>query len=286
VKSKFFYYSVTEGFRSGKSYLKYLSLPFKMLKAGSLQVIAENVFRERVPQTGVIFNEANSEEYFLYTGVPKEEIHITGVPFFDSYYRPHQIEKDYAVYIDHPYLEDKLLDWSPEFHHQIAIKLSEFARENRIHVYVKLHPRSSRLIWEQYNLDPEWISIIQLGDYTELFLEAKIILGFSSSLMNGFLCAKKNVVLLGWHPSPHIFGADFSKTGLCHVSFTPDDLKTKFNYWKAHNLTMEDQATYEAFLRRFNYPFDGNATERVFQAVTGRAQLSNESKPIAKHHVS
>ena len=93
-------------------------------------------------------------------------------------------------------------------------------------------------------------------------------MGFSSSLLTGFLCAKKNIALLGWHPKPQIFGVDFSKTGLCHQSISLSDLHTKFQFWVNNNLTIINNNEYAAYLKRFNYPFDGMATERVIASIT------------------
>ncbi len=86
-------------------------------------------------------------------------------------------------------------------------------------------------------------------------------------MVNGFLSAQKNVVLLGWHPEPGIFGADFSQTGLCHLSLYPNELGTKFDYWVSHNLCKDNEVQYLNFLKEFNYPFDGQAGQRVLQAI-------------------
>jgi hypothetical protein len=75
------------------------------------------------------------------------------------------------------------------------------------------------------------------------------------------------VVLLGWQPEPGIFGADFSKTGLCHISLHPTDLEAKFDYWSRHNLSKGKEFEYQKFLQRFNYPFDGKAGERVIRTI-------------------
>jgi hypothetical protein len=92
-------------------------------------------------------------------------------------------------------------------------------------------------------------------------------LAFSSSMVNGFLCARKNVVLLAWHPKPEVIGVDFSKTGLCHLSLTPEELETKYDEWIMHNLSLENANRYVDFLKEFNYPFDGFAGKRVIQAI-------------------
>jgi hypothetical protein len=266
IRSKFFYYSVLSGFRSAGSYRKYFLLPFKMIKGAPNKVLAHNLFRERVPLRSIVFNEANFEEYATYTGIDHKDADLTGVPFFDKYYRPEISSKDYVVYIEHPYYEENLQGWTKEHHSKIAETLFRFAELKGIPVFIKLHPRSNRRLWNDYHI-PSLVNIVQAGDFTELYLGAKLILGFSSSLINGFLCAKKNVVLLGWHPQPKIFGADFSTTGLCHVSFSPEELDQQFEAWASHNQTLEKEEGYQAFLKKFNHPFDGKATSRVIETI-------------------
>ena len=244
IRSKLFYYSVTKGFSSKESYRKYFLLPFRMMTGSPNRILNDHLFMERVPKKSIVFNRVNFEEYALYTGIKSDQAILTGVPFFDRYFRENQVIGDYIIYIDHPYLEQGILGWTKEHHEKIARLLCDFARDRKIKLYIKLHPFSDLKTWNSYSLDQEYVSILQAGDFTELYLEAMVILGFSSSLINGFLCAKKNIVLLGWHPQPHIFGSDFSKTGLCHVSFSPADLTEKFDSWEAHNLTLENEKAY------------------------------------------
>ncbi len=266
--SKIFYYSVYKRFNSPRSYFQYLFLPLKSLIASPKKVLQNNIFRERVPDYPIVFSHINFEVIQLYTGIKKEEAYLTGLPFFDKYYSSRPVIADHVVYIEHPYLESNILDWTPEHHKKVADTLFEFANKNKVKLFLKLHPVSKRANWEKYNLDSEYVEIIQEGDFTQLYLEAKLILGFSSSLITGLLCAKKNIVLLGWHPEPSIFGVDFSKTGLCHVSMSPTDLEKKYYYWISHNLAIENETAYQEFLQRCNYPFDGKATERVLKIIT------------------
>jgi len=149
----------------------------------------------------------------------------------------------------------------------VAQALNDFADEQKIKLYIKLHPFSDRSNWSDYPLNSEYVKILQEGDFTQLYLDAKLILGFSSSLITGLLCAKKNIVLLGWHPDPLIFGTDFSKTGLCHTSFSISDLQKKFAEWVNNNLVEKNEAAYEEFLGKCNNPFDGKATDRVINAI-------------------
>lgn len=269
ISSKLFYYSVYKKFNSPHSYFKFFLLPFKMLAASPNKVLSNNIFPERIPDHAIVFNELNFEAFELYTGFDKQNALLTGIPFFDKYYRNKAAELDYVVYIEHPYLEFGLLSWNKEHHQKIADALNNFATTKKMKLYIKLHPFSKKSNWSEYLFNTEYVQIIQEGNFEQLYLDAKLILGFSSSLITGLLCAKKNIVNLGWHPDPQIFGADFSKTGLCHVSFSVDELETKFEYWASHNLAKENGALYEKYLNQYNYPFDGKATERVINAITG-----------------
>jgi hypothetical protein len=266
LKSKAYYYSVLAGFNSMSSRHKYWILPLKMLKDSSNKVLSHNIFNERVPKHCIVFSRINLDEFALYTGITEEQALLTGVPFFDRYYSKQPIEGDHLVYIDHPYCEEGIADWTPQHHETIARKLFLFAKQNRQKVYVKLHPRSNRELWESYGYDENWITILQTEDCTQLYLESKLILGFSSSLTTAFLCARKNFVLLGWHPEPRIFGMDFSANGLCHKSLELEDLDNRFQYWCKHNLT-GDAVKYAEFIHLCNEPFDGKATERVLNAI-------------------
>lgn len=267
LKSKLFYYSVFRGFSSPKSYLQYLALPVKMLSGSPNKILSHNLFRERAPKYSIVFNKINFEQFALYTGISEEDALFTGVPFFDKYHCPDLKAGDHIIFIDHPHLEENILDWTPEFHKKIADTIFRFAEKHKTKTYVKLHPRSNIKTWKSYNYNSDYIEILQLGDFTELYLTSKLILGYSSSLINGFLCARKNVVQLGWHPEPAIFGMDFSKTGLCHVSFAPEDFESKYDYWVNNNLAKSNVAAYEAFLKACNFPFDGHAEKRIIEAI-------------------
>jgi hypothetical protein len=269
LKSKLFYYSALPHLSSLGSVLRYFRLPFSMLFSPPNKALRNCIFVERMPYRFIVFNKPNFEQTQVYTGAPEEKAIFTGIPFFDSYYSYRNSPGNHVSYIDHPYLEEKLLGWTPEYHRKIAKHLFDFSKSKRIKVLVKLHPRSDLSLWHSYGFDSPFFQVVQFGDLTKQLLESKLILAYSSSMVNGFLCAKKNVVLLGWHPEPGIFGADFSKTGLCHFSPSPDELEPKFDYFVSNNLSLTNEASYQEFLKEFNHPFDGKATERVIEAIVG-----------------
>ncbi|MGI8892280.1 MAG: polysialyltransferase family glycosyltransferase [Bacteroidia bacterium] len=268
LRSKFFYYSVIKGFESVRSYIKFIMLPFQMLGGAPNKVLTANKFKERVPLKSIVFNKVNFNEYALYTGINPEDALFSGVPAYDKYYLKSRVIKDHLLFIDSPYMEENICYWTKEHHATVAKALFNLAEQRQIHIYIKLHPRSDASIWDTYSYNKDFVTIIQKGDYLNIFLEAKLILGFSSSLITAFLCARKNVVLLGWHPEPGIFGVDFSRSNLCHKSLNLEELTTKYDYWVSHNLTEENEEHYQNFLKEFNYPFDGRATDRVIKAIT------------------
>jgi hypothetical protein len=265
--TKVFYYSSFSGFASLKSRCKYWLLPFVMLWFPPNKALAKLIFKERIPLYSIVFNKNNFQSLFLYTGLREESALFTGVPHFDKYYRSSIKEKNQIVYIEHPLLEEGLLEWTRVHHKMIADKLFAFAVERKIKTIVKLHPRSNKANWVEYNYQSPYFEIVQEGDYTREYLESRLILGFSSTLITGLLCARKNVVLLGWNPVPRVFGYDFFQTGLCHKSLNPDDLFSKYDYWIDKNLCEQNSEQYLSFLEQFNFPFDGQATKRVFEAI-------------------
>ena len=267
IKSKLFYYSACLKLSSWASTIKFIRLPFSMLFNTPNKALANCLFPERMPYRSIVFNKPNFEQFQVYTGITEEKAVFTGVPIFDNYFSKHYILGSHISYIDHPYLEEGVLNWTPEYHFKIAEQLFQFAKSRELKVLVKLHPRSDLSIWKSYGFDPAYLEVVQVGDFTKRLLQSKLILSYSSSLVNGFLSAKKNVVLLGWHPKPGIFGSDFSKTGLCHRSLSPDDLENKYDYWLEHNLAQDNENKYQEFLKEFNYPFDGQAGERVIEAI-------------------
>jgi hypothetical protein len=268
LRTKYFYYSSVNGIRSFRSFWNFITLPFLQTIYGPNKALRHRIFRERVPDYNIVFNRTNFEQFRLYTGIGEEDAIFTGVPMFDSFYNFSPGEDDYIVYIEQPFLEVGFMGWTPNHHKAVALGLHNFAKERKIKLVVKLHPRSDKKLWDSYNLCSPYFEVLQDGNFTNLYLKSKIILGYSSSLITGLLCAKKNIVLLGWHPLKKITGNDFSQTGLCHVSLDMEDIRTKFDYWLANNLTKKDEEKYATYLFRYNFPFDGQATRRVIESFS------------------
>jgi hypothetical protein len=160
LSAKLFYYSVTEGFRTAASRAKYLALPLGIALAASDKALSHLQFRERVPRYNIIFSRATFEWFHWQNGIALEDALFTGLPFFDIYHSTSAPTRDHLVYIDHPYLEEGLLGWTPEHHRHIALNLFRLAEERRVKLYIKLHPRSSKAIWEAYQPPPH-VEVIQ-----------------------------------------------------------------------------------------------------------------------------
>lgn len=268
LKTKYFYFWATRFITSRGSRIKYISLPFLMQFTTPNKALQKFTFPERVPKHAITFNKGNFEQYQLITTATPESAHFTGIPMFDIFYgKKVTEEKNIVVYIEHPYLEEEMVGWDAHHHKKIALALCRFANELSTPLIIKLHPRSDIKRWQSYKLQSSYLKIVQHEDITETYLSAKVILGYSSSLITGLLCAHKNIVLLGWHPQPRIFGTDFSKTGLCHISMSVDDIFSRLTSWKAENLTLKHPDLYVDFIDRHNSPFDGLATSRVLQTI-------------------
>lgn len=266
LRNRLFYFSVTDRIER-ESRAAFLRLPNYMLRYSPYGALNKVYFKERIPDKFLIFSRNNRAELDYIYRIPEEKVLYTGIPFFDFLYESESKEEDYLVYIDHPYLEVGIFNWSADHHRKIAKELNDFAVKNKIKIYIKLHPRSEPEIWKKYNLDKDYIEVIKEGNYNELYKKAKVILGFSSTLMTGFLCAKKNLVILGWHPKPEIIGFDHSSLGLCHRSMDPTDLTKKFHEWTGNNLSKTNKAAYDKFIFDFNHPFDGKASERIIDFI-------------------
>jgi hypothetical protein len=268
LRTKYFYFSSVRFLTSIGSIVKFIRLPFNMQWNTPNKTLLKIKFSERIPKYGITFNEANFEEYKLFTGAKSESARYTGLPMFDSYFQPKSNSTEGGVvYIEHPYLESDLFGWNEIHHKKVASTLFRFATQTKTPVLIKLHPRSDLKRWRSYNLQSEFFEVVQQGDFTNQYLSAKIILGYSSSLITGLICAKKNIVLIGWHPKPKIYGADFSKTGLCHTSLNINELFTNMNEWMHNNLIIQQPDLHNNFLKKYNHPFDGMAGSRVIDAI-------------------
>ena len=267
LRVKIFYYSNMRGFTTFNSLINYWKLPFVMLRHLPNKALGLCIFKERVPDKCIVFNRPNFEEFKLYTGIGEENAVFTGLPFFDRYYNSLTVEKNHILYIEHPMLESGLLEWTIEHHKLISQTLFQLAERKKTVVYVKLHPRSNLALWQEYADRSSFFKVIRDGEFTELYLTAKLILGYSSSLITGLLCAKKNIVNIGWHPKPQIFGTDFFEYGICHRSLEIDEVNSLLEYWISNNLCVNNPTNYDKFVKYFNFPFDGKASERVIQSI-------------------
>lgn len=269
IKTKIFYYAALPSLRSVKSAVTYSMLPFRMLFAKPNKVLSSISLPERIPKHAIVFNEINFQEYQAFTGAKPSSAIYTGLPMFDPFYRHlSSQESGEVVYLDHPYLEENLLGWDKNHHEKIARALYDMTERYRVKLLVKLHPRSGKEIWDKYNFDSNRMEIVQEGDYVGRFMAASLVLGYSSSLVTGLLCARKNVVLLGWHPDPQLFGYNFHATNLCHVSFDIGDIHTAFSTWLIENKTLQNKEAYDTFIKENNYPFDGMAAKRVIEHIS------------------
>lgn len=267
VRNRFFYLSVFFVITGLASKCKYLLLLLYMKIYTPIHALSKLKFPERTPDYAILFNENNVLPFLLYNTIERSSIITNGVPLFDRFYKDAFIEEDYIVFIEHPYLEEKILDWDLHFHEKVARTLEKYAVDNKMKIYVKLHPKSNKNTWMSYGLDPFCINILQEEDVTALLLNSRLILSYSSTLLSVMLSCHKNIVLLGWHPMPQIFGMDYFSTGLCHISFALEDLEQKSEEWFSNNPCINNIEKYEAYMREFNFPFDGKAADRVIQAI-------------------
>lgn len=267
VKSKIFYYSSCFHLNSFTSFLKYARLPFSMLINTPNKALRLNKFSERAPWKSIVFNQSNYESMTTYNSIPKDSAIFSGIPYFDKYFSSFISNRNHIIFIDHPYLENNQLGWTKDFHKEIATTLYNFSKNNNIKCYVRLHPTSDIQLWKKYNYENPLFQLSQNDDFTAEILSSELILSYSSTLLTGALCAKKNIVLLGWHPDPAIFGINFSRYNICHLSFSPADLEVKYESWKDNNLANYNQEDYNHFIQELNNPFDGNASHRVISEL-------------------
>lgn len=263
LKTRFFYLSAASAC-SPASRPAYLLLSLRLSVRPVMQVLRSTRFPERNPAQFILFSEANADQYRICFDFDDQSIHRTGVPDFDRYFRPNKLEaSQHLVFIDHPYLEFGLFRWTEEHHEKLARTLERVGRAHGCVVNVKLHPTSDLSRWESYQLDPRHVRILRAGDFDDIYLSARLILGFASSMLTGFLCARKNVVLVDWHPSPLLVRSNFSSYDICHVSTELHQAEDAIPLWASRNRCEENAEGYEAFLARYNTPFDGRAAGRI-----------------------
>jgi hypothetical protein len=269
LKTRAFYLSATHACSSG-SKLAYVLLSFRLISRPVMQALHATRFPERNPEHFIVFSSANADQYRLCYDLDGNAVHHTGVPTFDTFFRAGTPTlAGHLVFIDHPYFESGLYGWTGEHHHRLARTLESIARTHEMPVYVKLHPASDLSRWRAYKLDTSWVRVLQAGDFTELYLSSALILGFASSMLTGFLCARKNVVLVGWHPEPEVIGSNFSAYDICHVSTDMERAVLDIPLWLSHNRCEENYAGYQAFVSRYNAPFDGCAVDRILGVIGG-----------------
>lgn len=267
VKTRAFYLSATSACSSG-SKLSYILLSFRLISSSVMQALHATQFPERNPEHFIVFSAANADQYRLCFDLDSNAVHHTGVPNFDPFFQAHTPPvARHLIFIDHPYLESGLYGWTEGHHRKVALTLQNIGRTHGMLVHVKLHPASDPSRWRSYGLDPNCVLIHQMGDFTDLYLSAALIIGFASSMLTGFLCARKNVVLVGWHPEPELIGSNFSAYDICHVSTDMRRAVDDIPYWLSHNRSEENREGYEAFVARFNAPFDGRALERILGVI-------------------
>ncbi len=265
-----FYFSAIRGIKT-KNFGKFFVLPVIAFFKSLLTSLTKNKFPERKPDKFILFSRHNYNTVFHYYGCTEKEIVYTGFPFYDALANEQPIlnSNDYIIFIDHPYLEHHILGWDECFHENVAKAIAEIAELSGKKVKIKLHPRSNKALWEKYEFLHDKAEIIQQPVSNNFYLNGSLIIGYASTMMIGFICAKKNVVLLGWHPKPQIFGIDFSLFGICHKSLSFSEVKSKFLYWQSHNLALQNEEAYQKFVEYFNYPFDGNASQRIIEIISG-----------------
>ena len=267
VKSKVFYYSSLIYLNSFSSLLKFVKLPFSMLVYTPNKALQQNKFKERAPKKSIVFNNFNFESFSTYNDIERDSAVFTGIPFIDKYFNKSVSDSKYIIFIEQACLEFNLLGWTHKFHKEMALSLYNFSKKNNLKCYIRLHPTADLQLWKSYGYENPLFILSQNDDFTEELLDSELILSYSSTLLVGPLCAKKNVVLLGWHPKPTIFGMNFSNYKICHVSFSITDLEEKYLYWKENNLAIINDKNYNNFIEAVNSPFDGQASKRVISEI-------------------
>ena len=191
VKSKIFYYSSCIYLNSLSSFIKYVRLPFSTLFNTPNRALQLNKFIERAPFKSIVFNNSNFESFCTYNAITRESAIFTGVPFFDKYFNSSVSNEKHIVFIEQPFLEQNLLEWTKDFHKKIASTLYNFSKSNNLKCFIRLHPLSDLLLWKSYGYENHQFIFSQNNDFTKEILSSELILSYSSTLLVGPLCAKK-----------------------------------------------------------------------------------------------
>lgn len=265
----FFYFSAFPGV-GWRDLAKFFFFPFLAFSKSLLTAMHKIRFNERKPERFILFTKHNFNTISDYYGCSENEVTYTGFPFFDGFAkkRNESTNKGYIVFIDHPYLELSMLGWDENFHEKVARTIKQISSLSKKKVFIKLHPKSDINKWKTYTFLDQEVEIIQHQIDESFYLDADLIFGYASTLLVGFICSRRNVVLLGWHPCPLIFGIDFSKYNICHKSLELGDVNSKLPYWLNSNLALQNKQHFIEFCKIFNNPFDGKATERVIGLIS------------------
>lgn len=225
--------------------------------------LRKSKYKERSPQKWILFNLNNIQYHSFAQDLSKNSTYITGIPYFDEYVNAKCSSSGYIVYIDHPYLEQRKHEWDEDHHKKISNILFELSRKYKI--VVKLHPMSDPGLWKSYKNKSPNFEIIQDANLKELLLNSSIILSYSSTLLIPLILRRKKIILLGWHPEPHIAGVDFSEFNVCKTSLDLSQIEESVNIiLKGDESSTKGILTFE---QKFNNPFDGHAKQRILNLI-------------------
>lgn len=247
-----------------------LKLSVNIFKAQGRKILFEKILASGNSFSRIILYCINNLEVVgLSVKIEENKMFYTGFPPADKYFPlPTSNNSDFLVFIDHPYLETGMI--TVEQHHEMARGLEMLALEENIKIIIKLHPKTKPENWKQYKLN-RLVQIEEGFPEPSFYLSAKMIFSFSSTMLVNFISKKKNIVLLSWHLKTEHLGNDFSQLGVCHLSTAVSDIKNNYAFWINNNLAEQRPDCYENFIREYNNPFDGLATQRVVQLITDKA---------------
>jgi hypothetical protein len=238
-------------------------------RKGSLKALSTYPLIERVPSKFLLFGKNNNDHKNLIYHINKYKninIQYTGNPFVKKI--KNGLSNKITI-IEHPYFEQSLYNWNFKFHNEKVDFLYKFIRSKpEFDFLIKLHPASDKSLWHKFEC-PSNAVVKKNNDLNNdnHYEESALILSYSSSMLVDFISNQKNIVLLGWHPVPQIYGVDFSKYGICHTSYLFEDLENNWEHWLKNNLAVVNLTGYERFLEEFNSPFDGLAKQRILMEI-------------------